>query len=241
MALHTYRPFDQELAKLRDQILLMGGMVEQAIEDSMNALIEDDEDLAQLTIERDSEINAKEIAIDSLARQVIIRYQPVGRDLRAVMAAIKAVTDLERMGNLAVDICQEALSIEYHIRDHEQSLIIMADRVRQQVCFALRGFSTRDYHYALTVIDLDQYVDMLYDSYEERMMAVIVEKHSALSAALACINVAKALERLSAHATNICEMVIYISLDHDIRHLSREDALKVLDLEEGDWTPPTKW
>ncbi|MDQ6951786.1 MAG: phosphate signaling complex protein PhoU [Mariprofundales bacterium] len=241
MTLHTYRPFDEELAKLRDQVLLMGGMVERAIQDCMTALIEVDDDLAQLTIERDSTVNSMEIESDHLARQVIIRYQPVGRDLRAVMGAIKAVTDLERMGDLAVDICRESLGMERRTREQEKSLVVMADRIRQQVCYALRAFSIRDYHYALTVIDLDQYVDILCRNYERAMMAIIMKDRALISAALALINIAKALERISDHATNICEMVIYIRLGHDIRHLDREQALKVLNLEEGDWTPPTQW
>ncbi|MDX8408729.1 MAG: phosphate signaling complex protein PhoU [Mariprofundales bacterium] len=241
MTLHTYRPFDEELAQLRDQVLLMGGMVERAIQDSMTALVEDDEDLARLTIERDQEVNAMEIGCDERARMVIMRYQPVGRDLRAVVGAIKVVTDLERMGGLAGEICHEYLSMELRTRKQEPYLVVLADRVRQQVRYALRAFSARDYHYALTVINLDQHVDTLYHNYKSSMVSIIVEDRQLIPAALPLINVAKALERISDHATNICEMAIYIKLGHDIRHLDREEALKMLNLEEGDWTPPTTW
>ena len=237
----TQRQFDIDLADLRDRILIMGGWVERAIRDAIKALISCDEELARLTIERDAEINKMEVETDQFSRTTIIRRQPVGSDLRAIMGAIKIVTDLERIGDLAVDICKQMLSMERRTRKFENYLEVMADHVRRQVTKALDAYSSHDYHRALTVIDLDQHVDTLCRNYERNMLTVIMEDSALITPALALMNVAQALERISDHATNICEMVIYIHLGHDIRHTTQEEALKMLDLKEGEWTPPTTW
>jgi len=238
---HTERQFDRDLAKLRDQILVMGGWVERAIRDAIKALIGCDEALAYLTIKRDSEINNMEIDTDNFSRIIIIRRQPVGSDLRAVMGAIKIVTDLERIGDLAADICRQMLSMESRTRKFENYLEVMADHVRRQVTQALDSYSSHDYRRSLTVIDLDQHVDTLCRNYERNMLTVIMEDRTLITPALALMNIAQALERISDHASNICEMVIYIHLGHDIRHTSQEEALKMLDLKEGEWTPPKYW
>jgi len=241
MPQHAERQFDRDLGKLRDHILVMGGWVERAIQDAIKALITCDEELAHLTISRDAEINKMEIDTDKFSRTTIIRRQPVGSDLRAIMGAIKIVTDLERIGDLAVNICQQMLSMESRTRKFENYLEVMADHVRSQVGQALDAYSSHDYRRALTVIDLDQHVDTLCRNYERNMLTVIMDDSALVTPALALMNVAQALERISDHATNICEMVIYIHLGHDIRHASQEEALKMLNLKEGEWSPPKYW
>ncbi|RMH51602.1 MAG: phosphate transport system regulatory protein PhoU [Zetaproteobacteria bacterium] len=236
-----FRPLDHDLARLRDLILVMGGWVERAIRDAIRALIECDEELARLTIERDGEINRMEIETDTFARTTIIRRQPVGSDLRAITGALKIVTDLERIGDRAAEICRQSLEMEVRTRKFENYLEVMADHVRRQVTQALDAYSSRDHRRALTVIDLDKHVDTLCRNYERNMLTVIMEDQRLITPALALMNVAQALERISDHATNICEMVIYIHLGHDIRHVSQEEALKMLDLKEGEWSPPTSW
>ena len=238
---HTERQLDRDLAALRDRVLVMGGWVERAIRDAIKALISSDEDLARLTIERDAEINSMEIETDRFSRTTIIRRQPVGKALRAIVGAIKIVTDLERIGDLAVEICEQMLSMESRTRKFENYLEVMADHVRRQVTQALDSYSSHDYRRSLTVIDLDQHVDTLCRNYERNMLTVIMEDSSLITPVLALTNIAQALERISDHATNICEMVIYIHLGHDIRHTTQEEALKMLDLKEGEWTPPTTW
>ncbi|MDQ6965127.1 MAG: phosphate signaling complex protein PhoU [Mariprofundales bacterium] len=238
---HTERQFDRELAELRDHILVMGGWVERALRDAVKALMTSDEELAQLIIERDHEINRMEVETDSLSRMIIVRRQPLGSDLRAVVGAIKIVTDLEMVGDLAVDISREVLRMERRTRKFESYLEVMADHVRHQVTQALDSYSSYDYRRALTVLNLDKHVNTLCRNYERNMLMVIMEDQSVLSSALALMNVAQALERSSNHAANICEMVIYIHLGHDIRHTSQEEALKILNLAEGEWSPPKYW
>jgi len=238
---HTERQFDRDLTNLRDQILGMGGWVERALRDAIKALKNSDEALADLTIERDHEINKMELDTDSLSRLIIIRRQPVGSDLRATIGAIKIVTDLELIGNLAVDICQQLLSMKGRTRKFEAYLEVMADHVRRQLALALDAYSSYDHCRALTVIDLDKHVQTLCRNYERNMLTVIMENPSLMGSALPLMNVAQSLERVSDHATNICEMVIFIHLGHDIRHSSQEDALKMLNLEEGEWSPSEYW
>ncbi len=231
---HTMKRFDEELDALKEHILAMGGLVERAVGNSVQSMLEQNAKLAKKTIKRDRAINALEVQCDEMTRDLLVRRQPAAKDLRFIMGIIKLVTDLERMGDLAIGIAKGTLySLDNPPRVFS-NLDIMSEKVLRQIDRALEAFSRGDTELAMTVIEKDAGIDVLYKRLYREMLTYMVEYPKSISSSIILSNVAKNLERISDHATNIAEMVIYIEHGHDIRHVDHEAAARILAGEDFD-------
>ncbi|MDX8403271.1 MAG: phosphate signaling complex protein PhoU [Mariprofundaceae bacterium] len=229
---HTIKRFDEELNQLKELVLSMGGLVERAIGHAVKSMLEQDEALASKTIERDKAVNALEVQCDELTRDILVRRQPAAGDLRFIMGIIKVVTDLERMGDLAAGVAEGALRSLKHTPKNFSNLDIMGEKVQRQVNRALDALSRGDIDLAMTVIEKDAGIDVLYKRMYREMLTYMMEDPHDITASIILSNVAKNLERISDHATNVAEMVVYMERGHDIRHVDHEAAARLISGEE---------
>ena len=232
MPLHTMKRFDKELDEVKTHILAMGGLVERAIENAVKSMLEQNEELALKTLERDKAINALEVQCDEMTRAILIRRQPAAGDLRFIMGIIKLVTDLERMGDLASGIAKGMLRSEENPPRNFSNLDIMGEKVVRQVNRALDAFSRGDTELTMIVIEKDAGIDVLYKRMYRELLTYMMEDPRVIGSSIILSNVAKNLERIADHATNIAEMVIYMERGHDIRHVDHEAAARLLSGED---------
>jgi len=217
---HTSREFDRELRQLRDKLLDMGGRAEQQIALAVQAMAKRDVSLAQAVIDNDAQIDREELAIDELAFLILARRQPVASDLRFVMLAVKVVTDLERIGDLAVNIAKRVRDLARFAASALQERIeLLGQRVLAALQLALDAFVHEDAERAEKVIEGDRDIDAL----NMHVIADILSTGDGIDVAdvarvLALSSVSRYLERIGDHATNIAEMVIYYVRGRDVRH-----------------------
>ncbi len=219
---HTDRDYEGELRKIREQLLLMGARVEEMLASSMRALIERDSALAQRTLDSDRQINRLEIETDELCLRVLARRQPVASDLRFLTIALKLVTDLERMGDLGVNICERVLELndEPPLKPYVD-LVNMAEAAQAMLREALDSFVAADVARAETVIQKDVVVDAYYASIFRDLLTYMMENPRNIYRATRVQSIAKYIERMADHATNIAEMVVFMVRGKDIRHPGR--------------------
>jgi len=231
---HTIKRFDEELTELKEHVLAMGGMVEKALKRSMNSLIKQDPKRAFKVIERDKAINALEIQIDEMTRSILALRQPAAGDLRLVISTIKIVTDLERMGDLAEDIAEQMLISRDHPLAHLTTLQSLADQTSTHLSQALDAFARGDVQRALLVIGDDRKSKDLFNSMQRENLTYMLEDPREISSGMIIFAIGRALVRISGHATNIAEMVIYMIQGHDIRHVDHETAAALISGELPD-------
>ncbi len=229
---HTMKRFDEEMGQLKEHVLSMGGLVEKAIGDAVQSMLEQDETLAMRTIDRDRAINALEVQADEMTRDILVRRQPAAGDLRFILAIIKVITDLERMGDLAAGIAQGMIRGGEKPPKNFSNLDIMGEKVQRQVHRALDALSRGDIDLAMTVIEKDVGIDTLYKRMYRELLTYMMEDARSITSSIILSNAAKNLERISAHATNIAEMVIYMEKGHDIRHVDHDTAARILNGED---------
>ena len=222
---HTDRQYEGELRKLREQLLLMGAKVEEMIANSVKALVERDSDLAHRMIEFDHQINRLEVDIDDLCLRILARRQPVASDLRFITIAMKMVTDLERIGDLCVNICERVIELnaEPPLKPYVD-LPKMAEVAQGMVREALDAFVARDADRAQGVIDRDRIVDAYYGQIFRELLTYMMEDPRSIYRATRVQSIAKYLERIGDHATNLAEMVVFMVKGKDIRHLGRIES-----------------
>jgi phosphate transport system protein len=212
--------FDDELKALRERLLKLGYMVESAIRDSVKGLVERDSGLAKEVIKRDHLINALEVKIDEECIRLIALRQPMAKDLRFITTAMKITTDLERMGDLAEDICERAIELneEPQLKPFV-NIPKMAEIAQGMVRDALDAFVTGCSQLPYEVIKRDDEVDALTVKNFNELLAFMIRDPKTISLAVKRTYVAKYLERIADHATNIAEMVIYMCKGKLIRHM----------------------
>jgi phosphate transport system protein len=216
---HTDKTYETELKDLRDKLLTMGGKVEAAIAASVRSVTERDADLAQKVKVSDVEVNRLEVEIDNSCRRLLALRQPAASDLRFITTALKIVTDLERMGDLAVNIADRAVDLAQAppLRPlHDLSSL--ADLVEAQLKKALDAFVERDPEKAEEVMKGDDLVDALYLKIFNELLQLMMEDSRAIRRAAATMFAAKHLERFGDHAINLAEMVVYMVRGTDVRH-----------------------
>jgi phosphate transport system protein len=220
MATLTDREYDAELNKLHDQLLVMGARVEEMIASSMRALVERDTELAQRTIAFDHQINRLEVEIDELCLRILARRQPVASDLRLITLALKLVTDLERIGDLGVNICERVieLNMEPPLKQYVD-LPRMAQTAQGMIRDALDAFVNADVDRSRDVLERDRVVDAYYGRIFRVLLTYMMEDPRNIYRAIRLQAIAKYLERIGDHATNLAEMVIFMVLGKDVRHL----------------------
>jgi phosphate transport system protein len=212
--------FDEELMRLKEKVLKIGAMVEEAIKNSVRALVERDSELARSVIAKDHQVNALDVEIDEEAIRLVALRQPKASDLRFITTAMKITTDLERMGDLAVNIAERALELnEEAILKPYIDIPRMAEVARGMTRDSLDAFVSRNERLAMDVIMRDDEVDDLKHEVLKELAFFMSQDPSTVSRAMKISFVAQYLERFADHATNIAEMVIYLVEGKIIRHM----------------------
>lgn len=200
--------FDAQLEKLNNELIFMGSLIESAIARTITALIKQDRAEALGVIASDDQINQKEKDIESLCLKIILQRQPVAKDLRTISAALKMITDMERIGDQAADISELALLLadSFYIKKLEH-ISMMAEETAKMVKDAVDAYVHKDLRKAQEVIDADDIVDNLFDNVKNDLIALISENVKNGSQALDLLMIAKYFERIGDHAVNIAEWV----------------------------------
>ncbi|MDE3180689.1 MAG: phosphate signaling complex protein PhoU [Acidobacteriota bacterium] len=215
------RHFEEELDDLRKRLLEMSGLVESAIYRSVHSLVERDESLAQLVFKTEARINQMEIEIDEMAVRLLALEQPVATDLRLITSAIKINNDLERMGDLAYNVAERAVCL---MKEPPVNALIdipyMASLVESMVRKCLDAFVKKDSELARSVLVSDDAVDDLRTGIYKELIRYMEEHPDRIHQGLDLIFVARNLERIGDHATNISEDVLFLIDGVDVRHHS---------------------
>jgi len=217
---HIYRAFDQELKELKEKLLYEGSLVEKAIDEALRALLERDSELAQQVISNDDILNAKKVELDEFCLKLLALRQPAAKDLRFITTAIKINYDLERIGDLAVNICERALELnqEPQLKPYID-LPKMAKIAQTMVKESLDAFVKEDVDLALKAAKDDELVDQLLDQIFRELLTYMMEDPRTISRATRLIFISKYLERIADHAVNIAELVIFMVKGKIIRHM----------------------
>ena len=213
------RHFHEELEALKQTLLAMGGLVEDQIRRAMRALLERDDVIAQEVIDRDRQVNTYDIEVDEQCVNLLALHQPAAGDLRFITTAMKIVTDLERIGDQAVNIAQRALELnrEPQLKPYID-LPRMADKAQRMVKESLDAFVARDTALARQVCGEDAEVDALKEQIFRELLTFMMEDPRTISRAIRVILISRFMERVADHATNIAEMVIYLVEGKMVRH-----------------------
>ncbi|EPX57880.1 phosphate signaling complex protein PhoU [Cystobacter fuscus] len=218
-SVHTDKAFEADLRELREKLLAMGAKVEALIANSMRALMERDTPLAEEVTSGDKEVNRLEVEIDEACRRILALRQPAASDLRLITTALKIVTDLERIGDLAVNIAERTKDLN-QVPPLKPYVDIprLSDLALQQVKKALDAFVSADPVKAEEVLKADDHLDALYLKIFNELLGFMMEDSKNIRRATALMFIAKHLERIGDHATNVAEMVVYMVRGTDIRH-----------------------
>ena len=213
------RHFEEEFDRIKSRILMMGSLVEDQIRNALTALVERDEALARQVIENDHKVNTFDVEIDEMALDALVRYQPVARDLRFVTTAMKISTELERMSDLAENICERAIELneEPQLKPYID-IPHMAERARIMVKESLDAFVKMDSALARKVIDDDDFIDNLTEQLFRELLSFMIENPKTISRAIRLSFISKYIERIADHATNVAELVVYLVEGKIIRH-----------------------
>ena len=213
------RHFHEELEALKQTLLAMGGLVEDQIRRAMQALVERDDDLAAQVIERDREVNAYDIEVDEKCVELLALNQPTAGDLRFITTAMKIVTDLERIGDQAVNIAQRTIELnrEPQLKPYID-LPRMSEQAQRMVKDSLDAFVARDTMLARRVCGDDDSVDALKEQIFRELLTFMMEDPKTIPRAIRLIFISRSLERVADHATNIAEMVVYLVESKMVRH-----------------------
>jgi phosphate transport system protein len=220
------RHFAAELEELNQALLEMGGLVESSIHTSVQALVEQDDRMARRVVEDELLINKMELDIDARVTRLLALNQPVAGDLRLLVMCLKINTDLERMGDLAVSVAERAISLNRLAAPLGKPLLEMprmAAMVEDMLHRTLDAFVRRDADMAKDILPADDDVDSIRDGIYSELMATMRRDPALVDAAVHLMFIARNLERIADHATNIAEDVIYLVRGIDVRHHSVEE------------------
>lgn len=224
---HISKQFNAELEAVRSSVLQMGGLVEEQIEQAIEALTTGNINLIEQVIADDSRVNAMEVSIDEICSQIIARRQPAAGDLRMILTIIKTITDLERMGDEAAKIARMAKLIYDSKRKYMPRLVeirhvanIALDMLRK----SLDAFARLDVKTAVQVVRQDELVDEEFRSIIRQLITFMMEDPRMISTSIEILFAAKAVERIGDHAKNMSEYVVYLVKGKDVRHVTVEEV-----------------
>jgi phosphate transport system protein len=223
---HILSRYNAELEGLRAGVLQMGGLVEQQLQNGVKALYEGDSRLGEEVARLDHKVNAMEVSIDDDCSRILATRNPTASDLRLIVAVIKTITDLERIGDETEklgNIASRLASVE-RPADRYREIKHLGESVADMVHGALDAFARMNPEAALAVARKDREVDQEYDAIQRQCITFMMEDPRSIRRALDVLWVARALERIGDHAKNICEYVIYMVLGKDVRHVAIEDV-----------------
>jgi phosphate transport system protein len=217
---HTDKRYEEELKRLREEILYMGGLVEDQIQKAVKSLVDRDSELAQIIIERDHEVNRLDVEIDDLCIRLLALHQPAGKDLRFITTGLKITTDLERIGDMSVNLCERALELNQEPQLKPYIDIPRMARIAQRMIReSLDAFVREDTDLALKVCKDDEEIDQLNSQIFREVISFMIEDPHTINRAMKISSISKYLERMADHATNIAEMVIFMVKGKSIRHM----------------------
>jgi len=226
---HISKRFDQELEDIRNRVLTMGGLVETQVNNGIKCLIDSDSELAHKVVAKDREVNQMEMEIDQQCLQILARRQPAASDLRLVVAIIKTIADLERIGDQAQKLGKHQLEL-VDARVSASTFVKLehlGDLVSKNLNLALDAFARMNVQDAIDTISRDARVNTEFESMMRELITHMMEDPRTIKGALRLSWSARALERIGDHANNICEYVVFLVEGKDVRHI---DALDELDL-----------
>jgi phosphate transport system protein len=210
MAEHTVKAFDEDITRLRGLIAEMGGLAEVSLTEAMEALVKGNMELAKGVIERDRRIDSLEAEVDKLAVRVLALRAPMADDLREVIAALKIAGVVERIGDYAKNIAKSTGKIEGRRQFEPLTLIpAMAEVAGGMVHDVMTAYAARNADLAAEVIARDDKVDAFYESIFRNLVSHMMENPATISSAAQLLFVARNIERIGDHATNVAEMVYY--------------------------------
>jgi phosphate transport system protein len=223
---HTVKAFDEDITRLRGLIAEMGGLAEVSIGEAMDALIKGSDELADAVIARDKRIDSLEAEVDRLAVRIIALRAPMADDLREVIAALKIAGVIERIGDYAKNIAKRTGQIEKRKKFEPLTLIpAMAEVAAEMVHDVLTAYAARDPKLAAEVVERDEKVDAFYNSIFRNLVTHMMENPATISSAAQLLFVARNLERIGDHATNVAEMVYYAATGDYLT--DREDRTEI--------------
>lgn len=227
---HTSKQFDAELEAVRTRVLQMGGMVEQQIVRAVDALSSGEMSVIDEVIEDDHRVNALEVQLDEDCSHIIARRQPAASDLRLLIAVIKTITDLERIGDEAEKIARMAKLIYAAERMHMPRMEVrnMASLALAMLRKALDSFARLDVKAALEVVRQDEAVDAEFRAVLRQLITFMMEDPRTISRCLEVLFIAKAIERIGDHSKNMAEYVIYMVQGRDVRHLNEAEIAETV-------------
>lgn len=221
---HISGQFNQELEAVRNHVMTMGGLVEQQLKDALTSVSEHNEDLAQKVLTSDYKINRLEVSIDEECTRIIAKRQPAASDLRLIMAIIKTIADLERIGDEAEKISKVTLE---HFPGKKHDFLLNLENLGRLVLSTLHdtldAFARMDFDAALKVHQNDDRIDREYEAMMRQLMTYMMEDPRSIPSIMSVIWSARALERIGDRCQNICEYVIYFVKGKVVRHISEQD------------------
>ena len=221
---HTSKNFNLELESLRTRVLQMGGFAEQQVRKAIEGLYSGNQPMLEEVIRDDARINQMEIEIDALCNQVIAKRQPTAVDLRMIVSVLKAIADIERVGDKARKIARLGISI---LRQGPGALNVelrhMAEIALKMLRLALDAFARLDVKQGAEAVHLDELVNSEYQAIARQLITYMMEDPRTITRSLDALNIVKAVERIGDHATNIAEYVVYMAKGINVRHTPPEE------------------
>ncbi|MDX3774101.1 phosphate signaling complex protein PhoU [Chromatiaceae bacterium AAb-1] len=233
---HYSQAYDAELQQVVERLLEMGTLVQQQLADALQAFINGDLSLAQQVVETDRTVNRFEVDIDEQCLEILVRRQPAANDLRLILAVLKSINDVERIGDHAENIAQHLLDATQSDRPQSAQLDDiqqMGQRVSVMLQQALESFEKMDAAAALAVLHQDKAIDSDYDRILRHNLTYMLEDTRQISSGLQITWVARALERIGDHARNICQYSIFMAKGQNVTHLSDEELQQVVDKQRS--------
>lgn len=227
---HISRQFNKEMEDIRNKVLTMGGLVEQQVDLATNAFMAYDMESAEKVIQQDQIVNALEKDIDHECTEIMAKRQPAAFDLRMLIATIKIITDLERIGDEAARIAKMTMRLEGadYYQDKYFEIEHLLEMVKEMLNGALDAYARTDTEEVIAITAQDSKVDREYTSITRQLITQMMEDPRNITRALDMLWTARALERIGDHSCNVCEHVIYMVKGKDVRHLSHAELEKTV-------------
>lgn len=228
---HISKRFDQDLEQLRSHVLAMGGLVESQLSSAITAIVTGDSQLGLRVAEDDYKVNELEVSIDEECRRILVTRAPAAGDLRLIVAVIKTITDLERIGDEAekIGFLASKLAAMDRPSDSYRELKTLGNHVAVMLRDAMNAFARLDVDESFRIVLEDEQVDREYDAIARQCITFMMEDPRNIRRSMDVTWVARSLERIGDHAKNICEYIIYMVQGKDVRHTGASDLSSLVD------------